>query len=62
MTSTIDPQEVEKFSRIADEWWSETGKFKPLHKFNPVRIGFIAREIEQHFGSVKNLNILEIVI
>ena len=50
MSSTIDPQEVEKFSRIADEWWDESGKFKPLHKFNPIRIGFIRRKIEEHFG------------
>jgi 2-polyprenyl-6-hydroxyphenyl methylase / 3-demethylubiquinone-9 3-methyltransferase len=49
MTNSIDPQEVEKFSRIADEWWSETGKFKPLHQFNPIRISFIRRKIIQHF-------------
>lgn len=50
MSSTIDLQEVEKFSRIADEWWSETGKFKPLHKFNPIRISFLRREIVKHFS------------
>ncbi len=60
MTSTIDPQEVEKFSRIADEWWSETGKFKPLHKFNPVRIGFIRREIEKYFTINSDLKILDV--
>ena len=49
MTSTIDPQEVEKFSRIADEWWDESGKFKPLHKFNPIRISFIRKKILEHF-------------
>ena len=43
--STLDKEEVEKFSRIADEWWSETGKFKPLHKFNPSRIAYIRRKI-----------------
>lgn len=55
MTSTIDPIEVEKFSRIADEWWNETGKFKPLHKFNPIRVLFIKREIIKHFNLDKNL-------
>ena len=50
MSSTIDLQEVEKFSKIADEWWSQTGKFKPLHKFNPIRISFIRRKIIQHFS------------
>jgi 2-polyprenyl-6-hydroxyphenyl methylase/3-demethylubiquinone-9 3-methyltransferase len=39
--STIDPDEVERFSRIADEWWDPTGKFAPLHRLNPVRLGYI---------------------
>ncbi len=60
MTSTIDPKEVEKFSRIADEWWSETGKFKPLHKFNPIRIDFISREISKNFKINSDLKILDI--
>jgi len=51
MTSTIDQAEVEKFSRIADEWWSETGKFKPLHKFNPIRISLIRKKIAEHFSA-----------
>lgn len=50
MTSTINAQEVEKFSKIADEWWSESGKFKPLHKFNPIRISFIKNQIIRHFN------------
>lgn len=50
MTSTIDPKEIEKFTRMADEWWSETGKFRPLHKFNPSRIGYIRRKIIQNFS------------
>ena len=39
--SRIDPAEVERFSRIAAEWWDPRGKFAPLHKFNPVRLAFI---------------------
>src|SRR5881397_293072 len=39
--SSIDPADVERFSRIAAEWWDPKGKFAPLHKFNPVRLGFI---------------------
>jgi 2-polyprenyl-6-hydroxyphenyl methylase/3-demethylubiquinone-9 3-methyltransferase len=60
MTSSIDPQEVEKFSRIADEWWSETGKFKPLHKFNPIRISYIRKKIEENFKIDENLKILDV--
>ncbi|WP_397399230.1 bifunctional 2-polyprenyl-6-hydroxyphenol methylase/3-demethylubiquinol 3-O-methyltransferase UbiG [Phenylobacterium sp.] len=39
--SSIDPAEVERFSRIAAEWWDPRGKFAPLHRFNPVRLAFI---------------------
>ncbi|MEM6747469.1 MAG: bifunctional 2-polyprenyl-6-hydroxyphenol methylase/3-demethylubiquinol 3-O-methyltransferase UbiG [Pseudomonadota bacterium] len=49
-TSTIDPEEVEKFQAIAAEWWDPLGKFKPLHKFNPVRLGLIRDELCDHFG------------
>jgi len=49
MSSTIDPQEIEKFSAMADEWWDEAGKFKPLHRFNPIRISYIRRKIVEHF-------------
>ncbi len=49
-TSSIDPEEVAQFSRIAAEWWDPKGKFKPLHEINPVRIGYIKQQIAQHFG------------
>ena len=39
--NTLDKKEIEKFSKIAEEWWNPTGKFKPLHKFNPIRIKYI---------------------
>jgi 2-polyprenyl-6-hydroxyphenyl methylase/3-demethylubiquinone-9 3-methyltransferase len=48
--ANIDPAEIEKFSRIADEWWDPNGKFRPLHKFNPARLGFIRDTIATHFG------------
>ena len=60
MSSTIDQKEIEKFSRIADEWWDESGKFKPLHKFNPIRISFIQRKISDIFPTIKNLKILDV--
>ena len=47
---TVDPVEVERFSRLAAEWWDPKGKFKPLHKFNPVRLAYLKREICRHFG------------
>jgi len=48
--SSIDPAEVERFSRIAAEWWDPKGKFAPLHKFNPVRLGFIREQALHRFG------------
>jgi 2-polyprenyl-6-hydroxyphenyl methylase/3-demethylubiquinone-9 3-methyltransferase len=49
MTSTIDNQEIKKFEQMAQEWWNPTGKFKPLHKFNPTRLNFIRRKICQFY-------------
>jgi 2-polyprenyl-6-hydroxyphenyl methylase/3-demethylubiquinone-9 3-methyltransferase len=46
---SVDPGEVEKFSAMADEWWSPTGKFAPLHAFNPVRLAFIRQQAAAHF-------------
>jgi 2-polyprenyl-6-hydroxyphenyl methylase/3-demethylubiquinone-9 3-methyltransferase len=48
-TSSVDAAEVAKFSAIAEEWWDPTGKFAPLHKFNPVRLGFIRDIAVKHF-------------
>ena len=44
-SNTINKKEIEKFSRIAKEWWNPEGKFKPLHKFNPIRISYIKDSI-----------------
>lgn len=48
--TTIDDAEVARFSAIAAEWWSPTGKFRPLHKFNPVRLAYIKERVCQHFN------------
>ncbi|MGB1087177.1 MAG: bifunctional 2-polyprenyl-6-hydroxyphenol methylase/3-demethylubiquinol 3-O-methyltransferase UbiG, partial [Alphaproteobacteria bacterium] len=48
--SSIDKEEVARFSAMAADWWNPTGKFAPLHKFNPVRIGFIRETVLGHFG------------
>jgi 2-polyprenyl-6-hydroxyphenyl methylase/3-demethylubiquinone-9 3-methyltransferase len=47
--SSIDPADVERFSRIAAEWWDPRGKFAPLHRFNPVRLGFIREQALMRF-------------
>jgi len=46
---TVDPEEIEKFSRIAAEWWDTTGNFKPLHQINPVRLSYVRDQICSHF-------------
>ena len=47
--TTINKEEIQKFSELADEWWDVNGKFKPLHMFNPVRIEYIADEISKFY-------------
>ena len=47
--TTVDPAELEKFAAMAAEWWDPFGKFKPLHKFNPVRLAYIRDAICAHF-------------
>ena len=47
--NTINKKEIEKFSKIAEEWWNPDGKFKPLHKFNPIRISYIKDNIISSF-------------
>lgn len=49
-SASVDPSEVEKFSAIAAQWWDPAGKFKPLHKFNPVRLGYIRDTVTAHKG------------
>lgn len=49
-TTTISQDEVARFTAMADEWWDPNGKFKPLHKFHPVRLGYIREQVIAHFG------------
>lgn len=48
--TTIDASEVERFAALAAEWWNPNGKFKPLHKFNPVRLAWIRDHVATRFG------------
>jgi 2-polyprenyl-6-hydroxyphenyl methylase/3-demethylubiquinone-9 3-methyltransferase len=65
MTS-VNKKEIDKFSKMADEWWDPEGKFKPLHKFNPTRIKYIKENIINHFKlknkskALSRINILDI--
>ena len=64
--NTINKKEIEKFSKIAAEWWNPNGKFKPLHKFNPIRIQYLKENIIKHFNLkqkkpiLNKVNILDI--
>ncbi|MBV9331367.1 MAG: bifunctional 2-polyprenyl-6-hydroxyphenol methylase/3-demethylubiquinol 3-O-methyltransferase UbiG [Alphaproteobacteria bacterium] len=51
---STDPEEVQKFSRIAGEWWDPQGKFAALHRFNPVRLAFIRSFCARHFTRDEN--------
>ena len=52
--NTINKEEIDKFSKIAEEWWDPKGKFKPLHKFNPIRISYIKENVVNTFNLKKN--------
>lgn len=65
--TTVDPGEVARFSAMAADWWNPTGKFRPLHKINPVRLAFIRDAAAQRFSrdpraidSLKGLRVLDI--
>ena len=65
MTS-VNKKEIDKFSKMAEEWWDPEGKFKPLHKFNPTRIKYIKENIinnfklKNKFRPLSGINILDI--
>ena len=64
--SSVNKKEIEKFSKMAAEWWDPSGKFKPLHKFNPIRIQYIKENIISNFKlkikkkPLDKINILDI--
>lgn len=64
--TTINKDEIQKFSNLAEEWWDVSGKFRPLHMFNPIRIEYILDKTTNHFDKVdkkfplKNLKLLDI--
>jgi 2-polyprenyl-6-hydroxyphenyl methylase / 3-demethylubiquinone-9 3-methyltransferase len=64
--NSINKKEIEKFSKIAEEWWNPNGKFKPLHNFNPIRIKYIKDNIIKDFKIIslekplKKINLLDI--
>ena len=67
LMTTINDKEIQKFSKLADEWWDAGGKFKPLHAFNPIRIKYIIDKCQSHFNlkkkdgkSLTHLKILDV--
>ena len=64
--NSVNSKEIKKFSKIAKEWWDPNGKFKPLHKFNPIRISYIKENIIKTFNikqkktPLKNIKVLDI--
>ena len=65
--TTVNKEEIQKFSAIAEEWWNVNGKFKPLHMFNPIRIEYILDTTRDHLNikdnsnePLKNLSVLDI--
>jgi 2-polyprenyl-6-hydroxyphenyl methylase / 3-demethylubiquinone-9 3-methyltransferase len=63
--STVDPAEIAKFSKLSEEWWNPSGKMAPLHKINPLRLGWIrdaaARKFERNMKSLNCLSGLRVL-
>lgn len=64
---TANPEEISRFSAMAEEWWDPNGVMKPLHKFNPVRLGLLRDGIAAHFDRdpdniemLKGLDIIDV--
>ena len=55
--TTVNQEEIQKFSLLADEWWNMEGKFKPLHMFNPIRIKYIIDICSSHYNLNKDENL-----
>ena len=65
--TTVDPEEIARFSALAEEWWDPTGPMRPLHRLNPTRLAYVRDRIAGHFGietntpaPLKDLTILDI--
>ena len=59
--NSINKKEIEKFSKIAKEWWNPNGKFKPLHNFNPIRIKYIKDNLSKDFNIKDSIKPIEVV-
>ena len=55
-TPNVDAAEIDKFSRLAAQWWNPDGEFKSLHEINPLRLGFIRK----HSGGLAGKNVLDV--
>lgn len=60
MESTVDGKEIRKFEEMAEEWWDENGKFKPLHLINPTRLTYIKNTIERILGQGHGISVLDV--
>ena len=58
--SGIDDAEIAQFNAFAADWWDPNGKMAPLHKMNPVRLGYVVEKIKSHFNSLNKLSVLDI--
>jgi len=64
---TLDPGEVDRFARLASEWWDPRGKFRALHRIGPARLAFLRDEMVRHFAltgtglrSLEGLRVLDV--
>lgn len=57
---TVNPQEIQRFDLLAEEWWDTEGPMAPLHRMNPTRMNYVSNTLLKHFKILKNINILDV--
>ena len=60
MSDCVDPKEIQKFSDMAKTWWDPQGPFRPLHRFNPIRIEYITQQLQKQNPTLSGLQMLDI--
>jgi len=52
-SATLDAEEIDRFARLASEWWDPRGKFRALHRIGPARLSFLRDEMLRHFAAAR---------
>ena len=49
-----------RFDALASRWWDPDGPMRPLHRMNPLRIGWIAERVRRRYPEVRGVRLLDV--